>query len=164
MARDTLKSQLTVGLLMDQPAPTIPDDATLADAATAMLRARVGCVVVVDHDDPECVVGILTPSSFAPHEQRLPFSFGGRGHAVMGGWVGSNDELALAFRDMAKVPARRVMSQPVLVIEPSASLLEAGRIMSEHNVKRLAVVDEGRLVGIIGERDFLKLFEVIEPV
>ena len=49
---------------------------------------------------------------------------------------------------------REIMSSPVVVIHPDASIEEAQALMEEHNVRRLPVVDEeGRLVGIISQGD-----------
>ena len=41
------------------------------------------------------------------------------------------------------------MSRDVIVAEPSMGLLEAGALMRENNVRRLPVMENGRLVGIV---------------
>jgi len=41
------------------------------------------------------------------------------------------------------------MTKPVLTITPEASISNAHQMMKEHGVRRLPVVDHGRLVGII---------------
>ncbi len=54
--------------------------------------------------------------------------------------------------------ARELMSSPVITIGPSESIGAAARMMEQHRVKRLPVVDEstGRLVGIVARRDLLR--------
>ena len=46
-----------------------------------------------------------------------------------------------------------VMNRNVVTISPSASVREAARLMKEHDIGTLVVVDEGYPVGIITERD-----------
>ena len=41
-------------------------------------------------------------------------------------------------------------------INPDASVLDAIRIMAEHQIGALAVLDGGNLVGIISERDYAR--------
>jgi len=53
--------------------------------------------------------------------------------------------------------ARDVMTREVVTIRPDASILEAARLMLEHRISGLPVVDEGgTLVGIVSERDLLR--------
>jgi CBS domain-containing protein len=54
--------------------------------------------------------------------------------------------------------ARAVMSSPVVTIDPEASLATAARLMEQHGVKRLPVVEDGHLVGIVARRDLLRLY------
>lgn len=47
---------------------------------------------------------------------------------------------------------RDIMSYNVVTLPSNASIAEAKRIMTAHNVKRVPVVDKGKLVGIITDR------------
>jgi CBS domain-containing protein len=49
-----------------------------------------------------------------------------------------------------------VKGPQVLFIGPEASVLDAALLMNEHKVGSLLVMDDGRLVGIITERDLLQ--------
>jgi len=50
-----------------------------------------------------------------------------------------------------------VMTTGAATVKPSASLAEAARLMVEHRISGLPVVDEGgKLVGIVSEGDFLR--------
>jgi CBS domain-containing protein len=54
-----------------------------------------------------------------------------------------------------------VMNSPVITIGPSASIAEAARLMLDHKISGLPVVDEaGRLRGIVTEGDFLRRAEL----
>ncbi len=54
-------------------------------------------------------------------------------------------------RDLLKVKGNQIWS-----VGPDASVLQALVMMAEKNVGALVVLDEGRLVGIISERDFAR--------
>jgi len=45
-----------------------------------------------------------------------------------------------------------------VTVSPSTPTLEAMRVMKERRVACLPVVENGRLVGILSERDFMKIF------
>ena len=49
-----------------------------------------------------------------------------------------------------------VMSKTVIVVDPDRPVAEAARIMMDHKIGALPVVEEGRLVGIITESDFVR--------
>ena len=51
---------------------------------------------------------------------------------------------------------RDVMSAPVISVGPAAELEEAARVMAEEKLGSLAVVDHGRIVGIVTETDLLR--------
>jgi len=68
----------------------------------------------------------------------------------------------LAIRGLAEgtspqTPVRDVASKDVATIDPQQSLEEAARLMAEHQVRRLPVVEEdGRLVGMLAQADVAK--------
>ncbi len=57
--------------------------------------------------------------------------------------------------------ARDVMTRKVLTVSPETSILEAARIMLQHKISGLPVVDDRRnLIGIVTEGDFLRRSEI----
>jgi CBS domain-containing protein len=76
----------------------------------------------------------------------------------------------ITITDLARVPrARRgettvrdamVASADVHTIEPTTSVLEAMRLMQEHDVNQLPVLDAGRCVGLLTRGDILKRLEL----
>ena len=57
---------------------------------------------------------------------------------------------------LAQLTVGGVMSKTVIVVEPDRPVAEAARIMMDHKIGALPVVEEGRLVGIITESDFVR--------
>jgi len=48
------------------------------------------------------------------------------------------------------------MKREVVTVSPSATVEEAARLMIEHNINMLPVVQEGKLVGILTRGDIIK--------
>jgi len=65
-------------------------------------------------------------------------------------------------RERAKAEARsagELMTFPAITIHPDAPLGAAARLMNEHHIRRLPVVDpSGHLIGIVGRPDLLRVF------
>jgi CBS domain-containing protein len=74
-------------------------------------------------------------------------------------------------RDPESTMVREVASTDLVTVDPQQDLGEALRLMAEHQVRRLPVVeDDGRLVGIVAQadiarqRDDAKTGEVVEQI
>ncbi|MBI1846341.1 MAG: CBS domain-containing protein [Candidatus Rokubacteria bacterium] len=59
---------------------------------------------------------------------------------------------------LARQTVADVMTRSVIVVEPERDAAEAARIMLEHKIGALPIVDRERLVGIITESDFVRAF------
>lgn len=65
------------------------------------------------------------------------------------------DEIRRAAGDTAG----QVMTTPAMTIGPEATLAQAARMMTDHDIKRLPVVDgHGALLGIVSRADLMKVF------
>jgi CBS domain-containing membrane protein len=61
-------------------------------------------------------------------------------------------------RKTSQVPVREVMTKHVTSISPDADLHDAARILSEHRISGMPVVDENkRVIGVISQADILVL-------
>jgi acetoin utilization protein AcuB len=47
------------------------------------------------------------------------------------------------------------MSQPVITVKPDLPIMEALNLMKKENIRRTPVIDSGKLVGIISDKDLL---------
>jgi CBS domain-containing protein len=57
---------------------------------------------------------------------------------------------------LSRLTVGGVMSAAVIVVDPDRPIAEAARLMLDHKIGALPVVDEGRLIGIITESDFVR--------
>ena len=107
-------------------AVTITDDRTLQEAAKLMTTQGIGCLVVTAEDK---LAGILTERDVLKQV--------------------SNDAGSL------NKPVRDVMSTEIITIESKAHIDDAAKIMSKHKIKKLPVLDDGKLSGIITSTDLI---------
>lgn len=121
--------------------------APFKDIVDALARRGVSALPVIDRDN--LVVGVVSENDLL-----YKIEFGG-------------DEAARLFdgrrRRAAKSKASGdtaadLMTAPAVTIGPDATLAEAARRMEEHHVKRLPVVEDGRLVGIVSRSDVLTVY------
>lgn len=109
---------------MSSPAVTVEPDATLAEAADAMLEHRIGSVIVVDLG----IVGILTRTDIL---QALRDNGG----------------------QLESIAVEAAMTPQPVAISPDALIDAAVERMLEHEVKTLPVLDGIDLEGVITVTD-----------
>jgi len=107
----------------------LPPSATVRDALTLMHERRIGSVLVTDGEHH--AEGILTR------------------HDVV-------DRVALAQVPM-HAPLSQVMSSPVHTLDLAMTAHDAAILMSRHGVRHVPVTEQGRVVGIVSERDLFAL-------
>ncbi len=80
---------------------------------------------------------------------------------VMDNWqlLGAVTDRDIAIRVVAEgkdpqsTPVREIASTDIVTIEPDRDLAEALQLMAKHQVRRLPVVEQGRLVGVLAQAD-----------
>jgi CBS domain-containing protein len=109
---------------MTGAAVTDASDDTLLEAARKMWKQQTGSLLVVDGDD---LVGIITERDILK--------------AVSVGTPLDDTRIS------------EVMSKDVITVGPGTSLREAAKAMAERWIRHLPVVDNGKLVGVVSQRD-----------
>lgn len=112
--------------LAPKAAVTVPADATIQHAAAVMDGSNVGTLLVLDGDQ---LVGIVTD----------------RDIVVRG----------IARRVPADARIDGLMTTQVFTVDADADVHEALRLFESHAVRRLPVVDGGRLLGVLTVDDLL---------
>jgi CBS domain-containing protein len=56
-------------------------------------------------------------------------------------------------KDPRSTPVREIATSDIVTIDPDRDLAEALELMAKHQVRRLPVVEQGRLVGVLAQAD-----------
>ena len=64
---------------------------------------------------------------------------------------------------MKSMLAREIMTAPVFVVEPGATVAHARNLMVRHKISRLPVMEDGELVGIVTKKDIAYRLRQGEP-
>jgi CBS domain-containing protein len=106
----------------------VESEKTVKETAIEMDRSGHGCLLVTSGGK---IVGIITERDLV----RKALTKGGR---------------------MTRTKIKNIMSSPLIVVEPDASLEEAAKVMAKNKVRRLPVVGPGGLAGLITVSDIAK--------
>ncbi|MGA6927016.1 MAG: CBS domain-containing protein [Desulfosarcina sp.] len=79
------------------------------------------------------------------------------------GIISRRDFKKIRRKDQLQAPVKAYMSTQVKTIEPGKSPIQAARMMVRHDVGRLPVVEEGRMIGIITRSDAMMYFYDMLP-
>lgn len=135
--------------VMRQSVVTVTPETSVADAARLMLDHGVSGLPVIDKSD--AVVGMVTEGDLLRRaetgtERRRPHWL----EFILGPGPLAADYVRAHGRKVGEVMTRRVID-----VAPETPLEEVVRLMERHRVKRLPVLDHGRLVGIVSRASLL---------
>jgi CBS domain-containing protein len=117
--------------IMTKSLITVDSSATVNEAAKMMEKAKVGSVLIMEKDMP---MGIMTDRDFA-----IKIA-------------------AHAYPIHTKV--KQVMSSPLIHVSPNDEVWVAADLMYTRKIRRLPVLDEDELLGIVTATDLVKLYTV----
>jgi len=139
MSEIGIRPRMLVKDVMTSPVITISETGNAQKASQLMDKNDVGCVIVASKEGKP--VGIITERDMITRvltKNTLPTS----------------------------VNVKKIMTSPLLTIDPDETLTEAARKMSRLNVRRLGVIYKGNLVGLVSSKDILavtpELLEIIQ--
>ena len=145
---------MLVSEIMSGSPETIPQDATIEDAARAMTERSVSCLPVVDGGGN--MVGLISESDFIGRISAVPFSREER-HSLFGIWTETRD-ITRACRQASGLELKNFVRKPVFAVAPDDTVERAVEMMLKNRVRRLPVVKDGKPVGVLCRRDLLKIF------
>jgi CBS domain-containing protein len=119
-----------VSSVMTKDVKTADEGQTISAVAALMTGNNIGCVVIVKKDDRQTPVGIITERDIVKLVGLPQISFAAQ--------------------------AKEVMKKPVTTVGPITSLREAVQTMQAKNIRRLPVVEKGKMVGIVTDTDIFR--------
>ncbi|MEM5844334.1 MAG: CBS domain-containing protein [Candidatus Aenigmatarchaeota archaeon] len=114
--------------IMSRPAVTIEENKSAKVAGELMKKKRKGALIVVRKGKP---VGIITDSDLIR-------------------------KVVAKNLKPSEVKVKDIMSKPLVTIGPEENIIEASRKMKRSNIKRLPVVENGKVVGVLSLTDIAK--------
>ena len=122
-----IKQKISLSEIMTSKVITVDISERVEEALRLMIKFDVGSVIVTDKQKP---VGIITERDIT--------------------------RASLRGDSLLKIPVRGLMSKPVQVVDPYTEVWRTFEIMLRLGVRRLPVVDNEKLVGVITEKDLTR--------
>jgi len=129
-----ITSKMLVREAMSSPVISVSENTDIAKLANVMKDQNVGAVIITNEEEQP--VGIVTERDIVTR-------------------------VVAPVRDHSKVVAKSVMSSPLRVVAPEMKLMEAMRLMDKLNIRRLGVMYKNQLVGVISDRNIIRLVPTI---
>jgi len=122
---------MTVADVMTKSVISVDASMTVNDAAKMMEDAKVGAVIVMENNTP---VGIVTDRDFAVK--------------------------IVAHAYQITTPVKQIMSSPLFSINSDESVRTAADLMHDRGIRKLPVIENENVVGIITATDIVNLLAV----
>lgn len=119
---------VVLGDIMNSEVVTVLKDDSIFHAAEKMAANNISCLIILENGSP---AGIIT--------RRDIF-----------------EKVLLKRRDPDETRVDEIMTQDIITLRPSATLIAASGIMSMKKVKQLPIEDDGKLIGIVTQTDIIK--------
>jgi len=143
--------------IMSKPVVSVDPSASIAEAAGLMLFKKISGFPVIRGDGT--LVGMVSESDFLRRGELGTQRKRSR-------WLEFLVSPGKAADEYVHANGRRieeVMSQEVVTAPPTASLAEVVDLMTRQHIKRIPVVDDGKVVGIITRSDLLRVLLSVLP-
>lgn len=140
---------------MTKDVTTCTESQTVGDAAKKMIELGISVMPVVN--DEGTLTGIVTQSDFISREVEIP-------HALVSikrlfGQDFNLTDVEDVYKKSKSKKLSDVMSTNLVTVSSENTLNGVVELMMKKHLKRLPVVDDGKLVGMITRKDILKAFE-----
>src|SRR6056300_1651378 len=122
---------ITVKDIMTKSVISVDSGITVNEAAKMMEDAKVGAVIVMENNTP---VGIVTDRDFAVK--------------------------IVAHAYQITTPVKQIMSSPLIATSPDETVLMAADLMYSRDIRKLPVIDNDSVVGIITATDLVNQLAV----
>jgi len=119
---------LKVEDVMVEDVITVDSEAMVMEAVELMNKHEIGCLVVTRKGK---AIGIVTERDLL-------------------------ERVLAESRDPKKIKVRQIMSKPLIVGEPEMDVEDAARFMFRRKIKKLPVVEGGRLIGLVTLTDLAR--------
>jgi len=144
---------LTVKNIMTRDLITVSPDTEIVHAAKLLLEKGINGIPVVDKKGE--LVGIICQSDLIAQQKRLPIP---SIFTLLDGFIplASMKHFEKAVQKIAATTVADAMTPNPVTVQTDTSIEELASLMVDKSFHTLPVVDEGKLVGVVGKEDVLK--------
>ncbi len=111
--------------IMEKNVVTIDQDSTVLDAARLLKEKKISFLVIMKNNEP---IGVVTESDFVR-------------------------KLVVEDKSASKTQLSEIMSYKFRSVTPSTEIEDAVQKMLNNKIRRLIVLDEGKLAGVVTQTD-----------
>lgn len=123
------QGNFSVKEIMNPNVISLASNASIKEAAELMSSQKIGSIVIVDENKP---IGIITERDFVTKITLKPFSGDSK--------------------------VSEVMSSPVIHVSSDQSVADVIDIMANKEIRKVPVIDNGKIIGMVTGTEFLRLF------
>jgi CBS domain-containing protein len=151
------EEQMQARDVMVSPVITVKPSASVRDVAKIFLKHKISAVPVVD--DHGKVVGIVSEGDLlhrVENDTEMRHS----------SWLRLLTQQEVLAVEYAKSHSRKVadvMTKRVISAAPDTSLSDIAMLMERHSIKRVPILNEGRLVGIVSRANLIQAIATARP-
>lgn len=122
-----IEREVSVAEVMNKTVITMDINTDVPAIAREMVKHDVGSVIITEN---EKAMGIITERDLVR-------------------------DIIAKDRKPSKVNASKILSSPLVTVEPETSVVKASEIMLKANIKRLPVLEDGTIIGVVSNTDML---------
>jgi CBS domain-containing protein len=138
--------------IMTTPVVTVSPVATVQEIAALLLERRISAVPVVEH---ERLIGLVSEGDLL-HRHEIGTQRGLPERSWWQGLIGSEPGLAARYVKSHAAHARDIMTRDVITVDEDTPIAEVAVRLEAHRIKRVPVLRDGRLVGIVGRANLIQ--------
>lgn len=140
--------------IMTSGALTLEPESDVATAAKLLLDKHLNGVPVVDSNGK--LVGVICQSDLVAQQKSIsmPSLF-----TILDGFISfsSSDDLEKEVNKIAATKVSHAMTPNPVTVTPETSIEKIADLMVERKLYTLPVVEDGKLIGVVGKEDVLKV-------
>lgn len=139
--------------IMSTDVITVQPDTKISQAASQLLGNHINGLPVVDQDNN--LVGIICQSDLIVQQKKLPVP---TVFTLLDGMIPltSMSHLEKEVQKMAATTVDQAMTPNPTAVSPDMDLEDVADLMVKKNFHTIPVVQDGKLVGVVGKEDVLK--------
>jgi CBS domain-containing protein len=153
------ETMMTASDVMTREVTTVSPETPVQEIATLLYTRRISGVPVVDAN--ERVVGMVSEGDLMSHSAAV-----GEEPQQRSWWLGLFGDASNSAESYSRSHARTasdIMSTKVFAAHEDQPLSEIARMLEKNRIKRVPVLRDGRLVGIISRANLLQALAVSPP-